>query len=280
MGAHREPMVVRRSGSRARRVLITATLVAVGLSACSDEAPSGGPGPVEPVGPIGPVGPVNGDDDGVAGSGELVLETRAVEPFDSVVLKGEGSVTISFGDEQTLTVETDDNLLGLIETTVRDRVLEISTADDTDIAPTDSVDYRITVGSLVGIELLGAGSIDVERWSVEAPSVIHGGAGDVRVESLQAEQLVVEFTGAGSVTIAGIVTEQNVSLSGVGTYEAADLESMNASIEARSAVAATVWATGTLDATVSDTGSVAYYGSPELTQQVDGLGEITSLGAR
>ena len=52
--------------------------------------------------------------DRVKGSGKLITESREVREFDRIVLNGSGEVVITQGDEESLSVETDDNIMPYI----------------------------------------------------------------------------------------------------------------------------------------------------------------------
>jgi hypothetical protein len=69
-----------------------------------------------------------------------------------------------------------------------------------------------------------------------------------------------------------------VRLSGVGSYEAGDLESQTAKVSVSGAGSATVWAKNTLDASLTSVGSIKYYGTPSVTSHIDNLGKLSSLG--
>lgn len=239
-------------------------------------------GPGEPVGSVGPVGPVGSvaDGDAVAGSGDLVIDTRHVGGFTEVVLAGEGAVEVVVGDDTLVTVETDDNLLEFIHADVRAGVLEISTTAGVDIAPTRSVRYVIEAPALDAIVISGAGSYDIDQWRAEQPRVELIGVGDISITALQSTTLTVEHHGVGSITISGTTTGQRLTMSGVGEYNASDLESAIASVEASGPAAATLWVTEALEVTATDTSAVSYFGSPDLAEQVDDLASLVSLGER
>ena len=261
---------------RPLRFLFVAVLLAViGLGGCGDDQTVSSPGPAGPVGPVGSVGPTDVDDDNVvAGSGEMTTEFRPVEGFDRVMLAGQGAITLTIGDEERLSIATDANLLDLIETSVRDGVLEIRTAPGLDIAPSRSVMYDIGATDLASVEISGAGSITIDRWSTESSRVVLSGVGEIQIGSLDATTLEVDHGGVGSITIVGRVVDQIVTVSGVGDYNAGDLESATASVDASGAGAATIWVTGTLAIAASDSSSVEFFGSPDLSQQVDDLATI------
>ena len=219
-------------------------------------------------------------DDGIDGSGQISTEARDVTGFDHITLAGEGTVIVTEGQPASLTVETDDNLLAHIDTTVGNGVLEITTESGINIDPSDSVVYRVTAPDITGFSLTGAGSFRLAECEAEAFSVVLAGAGDVEIGHLVADELDVAITGVGSVNIAGKVLSQNVDLPGAGDYGGIDLESSRAIVTASGVGSATVWVTTELDATVSGVGSIDYFGSPDVTESVSGVGAINSRGDR
>lgn len=257
-------------------VLVISSIVMLFVVACDDDDTTVGPG--ESVGPQEPVGPGGDGEDGVRGSGEIVTEERSVTGFRRVELLGEGSVVITVGDDESLTVRTDDKLLELVETAVVDGTLEIRTSEGVDIAPSDSVVYSIGIVDLTGVRISGAGSVEVGQWPTGTATVAVDGVGAVRIGDLASTEFIVEFGGVGTVSVAGTTDGQDVVVSGVGDYDAGDLESRTATVTASGTSSATVWVTESLVVEVGDTATVSYYGRPDVTQEVTGLGNLTPLG--
>jgi hypothetical protein len=175
------------------------------------------------------------------------------------------------GPETSLSVTTDDNLLGHIETTVQGGVLEIATEQGIDIDPTESVRYEVSTPAVEKLTLTGAGDFEIAAVAADRFAVVLSGAGDVRIGELTADELQVDITGAGSVEVAGEVTSQTVNLPGAGSYEAAELKTSGVG-------SATVWVTDELDARVTGVGSIDYYGSPSVSSSVTGIGSISGRG--
>jgi hypothetical protein len=197
------------------------------------------------------------------GSGVVVEEERSVSGFNRISFEGIGKLIITQGDEESLLIEAEDNIMPLIETRVRGRTLQISfdgNRFENIIRPTEPVRFHLTVTDLEGVFLSGLGDIDAMQ---------------IEVESLD-----VTLSGAGSITVSGEARQQDVNVSGAGAYDAADLESEVADINLSGAGSATVWVTESLDVNISGLGSVSYYGDPEVEQSVSGLGNIESLGER
>jgi hypothetical protein len=233
-------------------------------------------GDADPFAPLATLG----QDEGIPGSGVRASEDRAVAGFERVTLAGEGRVVVEFGDDESLTIETDDNLLQYIESSVVDGRLELRTTPGIDIAPSESVEYRIVATELTGLELAGVGSIEVGTWEAGPAEVLLTGVGDVTVDDLAADDLAVELSGVGMIFLGGDVGSQEVVAAGVGSYEAAQLRSTRAVVEARDDGTATVWATEQLEVTTAGLGRVTFYGPAAVAEQVEGSASITYVGDR
>ena len=245
-----------RGGMSPTFAALTAAALAMAVSACGDDDSR--------VGPVGPVGPV-GEEEGVPGSGDLASDVRDVAGFDRILLAGEGTVVVTPGGVESLEVETDDNLLPYIETSVEDGRLEIRTEPGIDIAPSQKISYRVGATNLAGLELSGAGSIRIGDWETDHASVLLSGVGDISIDGLAATSLEVEHVGVGTITVSGGVETQTVLAAGVGEYMGAELRSRVASVQARDTGAATVWVTDELDIVASPQGAVSYYGPADVT---------------
>ena len=215
----------------------------------------------------------------IKGSGNVVTEERDVSGFDSVALSGFGEVIITQGDEESLTVETDDNLMQYIETQVRGGTLELGfTDDDILLRPSKSIIFRLSVIDLTALDSSGAGKFEIDELDAERLEVTLSGAGDIRIDSLTATDLVVTVSGAGNIEVAGQVKTQQFNLNALGNYNASDLESQAATVRISGAGSASIWVHDTLDVVISGAGNVEYFGSPDVTQDISGVGSVKSRG--
>jgi hypothetical protein len=215
----------------------------------------------------------------IKGSGNVVTEERDVSGFDRVALSGFGEVIITQGDKESLTVETDDNLMRYIETEVRGGTLELGfTDDDILLRPSKSIIFRLSVIDLTALDSSGAGLFEIDELDADRLGVTLSGAGDIRMDSLSANDLVITVSGAGNIKVAGQVKTQEVNLKALGNYNAPDLESQAATVRISGAGSASIWVHDTLDVTISGAGNVDYYGSPEVSKNISGVGKVTSQG--
>jgi hypothetical protein len=217
----------------------------------------------------------------VRGSGNMVEEERQVSGFTGVALGGIGDLTIEVGEEETLRIEAEDNLLGYIETEVRDGTLRVQTRDKVNLKPKRSIHFYLTVKELNTIVLSGLGDIEVPGLETGRFAVRISGMGDVKVGELNADRLDGIISGMGDLEIAGGQVEaQDIIISGAGEYRAGDVRSDKVEITTSGVGNATVWATETLDVLIGGSGSVNYYGTPRIDFSRSGSGTLNSLGDR
>jgi len=215
----------------------------------------------------------------VRGSGNIVTEERNVSGFDRVSLSGFGDVTVEVGDEESLTVTTDDNIMPYVRSEVRGDTLILDFDDkgfNRGYDPTDGIHFSLVVTELNRIDISGVGKMLIGEHETERFVVNNSGAASVQIDSLTADELVVSQSGAGTVIVSGKVQGQELNHSGAGSYHAGELESETAILEISGVGTATVWATESLDISISGMGNVIYYGAPRISQNISGLGNLVS----
>jgi hypothetical protein len=217
----------------------------------------------------------------INGSGNVVVQERPVSDFTAVNFTGFGELTVVQGEREALTVETDDNLLPYIKTTVSGGTLTIS-FDERGwmpiVRPTDSIRFQLTVKRLTHLNLSGAGTVEATALTADHLTLVESGAGRITVADLSADEVTVEMSGAGSIDLAGAVTRQTVEMSGLGEYQAGELASETAEVTLSGAGEVTVWVSDQLDAEMSGAGSIRYYGSPRVSTDSSGVGNVQNLG--
>ncbi len=187
------------------------------------------------------------------GSGTMASVTRDVSGFNEVALNGVGNLTIRQTGSESLTIEAEDNVLPEISTEVEGNRLTIETEYDMP-APTQPINYELTVRDLSALELPVAANVD---------------ASDISTDSLD-----VTISGAGNMKIAGEADSQDIEISGAGDYQAEDLESEEAEIDISGSGKAVVRVSDHLHVEVSGSGSVEYIGNPTVSRDITGAGEV------
>jgi len=218
----------------------------------------------------------------VRGSGDLVTESREVSNFDRVDLSGAGEVRITQGASESLTVETDDNIMQYVSTQVRGGTLVIGLdTQGLQAVTATKLLFTLNLVNLEGVSISGSGSVLADAIDTDTLEVDVSGSGDLRIDSLTAGKTDVQISGSGEVELAGESPDQDVRISGSGKYHGKDLQGESVRANVSGSGNATVWVTGSLDASVSGSGSVDYYGDPPMVNSSEsGSGTINSRGAK
>ena len=191
----------------------------------------------------------------VEGSGVLASEERPVSSFTAVEIDGSAIVTISFGDTVSVVVETDDNILPLIETTVRGRALVIETKPNTNIDTKLGIHVTITMKSLEGATIRGSGNINIA--------------------DVQADKLDFRIPGSGVITATGNAERLDARIDGSGNIVCDELQAKSASVEINGSGKVIVYASESLDASINGSGNVVYSGNPaSVESSIQGSGSV------
>ena len=212
----------------------------------------------------------------VRGSGDIESEEREVSGFNEIEFTGIGNLIIEQGDEESLVVEADDNIVGLIETKVRGDELYIGLRRGVNVVPTSKVKFYLTVKELDRIDLSGVGDIDCDEFETDDLKFNISGSGDIDFKII-ADNIETNVSGLGDINLSGKVDSHRIQISGSGKYDAEELESKDCEVEISGLGSATVNASDNLDIEINGAGNVYYKGDPHVSQHVSGLGRIKSL---
>jgi hypothetical protein len=214
----------------------------------------------------------------------ICTETREVTPFTRLSFAGVGDLTITQGEEVSLVIEADDEVLPEIRSEVRGGTLHIGYKPIGILKMLfqsgKPIKIRLTMVEIAEINSSGAGNVYAP--AIRSPQLdLHtSGVGNITVDRLEVERLSISISGTGSVTLKGQAREQKLSLSGVGSYRAGDLQSEQGVVHISGTGSAVLWTTEALEISLSGVGSLEYYGNPRVKQHVSGIGHVNGRGNR
>ena len=167
------------------------------------------------------------------GSGVVVTETRPVSGVTGVDLATIGTVIIQVGNNESLRIEAEDNLIEYIETNMRGGILRIGTTVATiNLRPTKPVNFFLTVKDLEQVSISGSGDIQVPDLETNEFKVDIGGSGDVSMGDLNADRLEIDIGGSGKVNTARVnVPTLRVKINGSGDITLGELDADNLSLD-------------------------------------------------
>jgi hypothetical protein len=218
-------------------------------------------------------------DNAINGSGKRVTETREVSGFDEVVLAGSGELYIEQGDEETLTVETDDNVMDYVKTEVEGDTLVLGFKDNFRVSVRQPVVFHLTVRDLESVTLAGSGKVMAEPLETDKLTVNLPGSGEMTFDKVETTRLHVTIAGSGNITIDnGSATSEEINMLGSGDFDGKNFQVEDASAIIAGSGNIDVRTSSKLTAKILGSGNIRYYGDPE-TIEIDtaGSGNIQKM---
>jgi hypothetical protein len=210
----------------------------------------------------------------------MVTETRAVSNFDSIALSGSGEVIVTQGEGESLSIETDDNVMEHVKAEVSGGTLNLGFKEGLNLISPTRLIFTVGVEDLTSVSISGSGDIESDVIKTDRLDATVTGSGDIQIGTLTADEVKARITGSGDMDLTGEVATQDITISGSGKYRAGDLRSQSTEVSITGSGDATVWATDSLDVNISGSGSVDYYGRPTMSTSGSGSGDVTSMGEK
>jgi hypothetical protein len=91
------------------------------------------------------------------GSGDLITEERQVSNFDRIDLSGMGEVVITQDGSESLSVETDDNIMKYVEAVVEGGTLKLGFKDGFNFISPSRLVFTVSIDDLNGLAVSGSG---------------------------------------------------------------------------------------------------------------------------
>jgi hypothetical protein len=216
----------------------------------------------------------------VQGSGRLVKQTRQIGNFSGLSLGLPGRLELRIGNTESVTIEADDNLLPLIETTVEGGNLQIRANRRNLNLQSKAIRIVVQARSIERLALGGSGSIDADTLRGRKLDVDLGGSGSINLKGVESDALAVSLGGSGDLRAAGgTAGAVTVSIGGSGDVDLGRVQARSASVTIAGSGEATVWPRNELSATIAGSGDVNYYGDPQVSKSTVGSGGVRRVGA-
>jgi hypothetical protein len=191
-----------------------------------------------------------------------------------------GELRITQGSPESLIVEAEEQLLPKIKAELRNHTLLLGFGEP-QISTKEPIRFHLTVKVLTEIESRSSGTFSIRSLRTPRLALRLAGSGDTTIGSLFTDRLNIEIIGASNVTIEdGSVETQQVEIAGSGDYEAVGLQSKTVSLLISGSGNATIAAAKRLIARITGAGEIRYLGDPDVTEIVDGAGQVQRLMAR
>ncbi|HEY0062867.1 MAG TPA: head GIN domain-containing protein [Telluria sp.] len=215
----------------------------------------------------------------IQGSGVIKTQKRELAHFTGVSLSLPANMELRIGATESVTIETDDNLLAQVETVIENGTLKIRPVKRNSNLTSRAMKIIVTAKEIDRIALGGSGSIESDALKAAKLAIDLGGSGSINVKGLDADLVSVSVGGSGNLkTSGGNAGSVSISIGGSGDVDLGQLKARDASVSVAGSGEATVWASNALSVTIAGSGDVNYYGDPKISRSVVGSGGTKRLG--
>jgi hypothetical protein len=198
----------------------------------------------------------------ITASGPVVAKEFDLARFTQVAAGSAFAVEITGGDTYSVTVMVNENLLDQLDVSVSGSTLRIYLKPGLGITGKATMQAKVTMPGLAGLDLSGATRTTVAGFNSEQPLDIKvSGASTLRGDMTSGDARV-DASGASTVALQGGAQDMNVKASGASTVDFGRFSSQDTTVDASGASRVTVSPSGQLDVEASGASTVLYVGEP------------------
>ena len=230
---------------------------------------------------------------GMQGKGSLISEDIDFALVEGIILNIPADVYLTQGNEQSIRIEAQENILDNIIYSDQQGILKMSFDDN--VTRCETIKVYMTIQNLRKIEIKGAGSIisDSDFTCNGNLEILIGGVGKVDL-SANAQDVNLDISGAGKVDLEttcenlkanisgsadiyllnGAAKTADFNTSGSGKISAYDLNIETCSIKVTGSGNNYVNVSESLTVKITGCGNTYYIGNPTLSVNVTGLGRV------
>ena len=205
---------------------------------------------------------------GVKGNGHVTTESRNItKPYTSIKAVEGLNVYVTQSDNESISVEADDNLHDLIITEVIDNVLKIHTKQNIGSCTSKKVVVRFkniaSIKATSGSNVKSTGTIVTKHLNIETTS------GSNMNLNVNTAALNCKSTSGSDLKLSGKTIELIAEATSGSDLKAANLMAQNTHAKATSGADITINTTKTLTAKASSGGAIKYTGNPKKIYKTD-----------
>ena len=202
----------------------------------------------------------------IYGSGNIVENRYAYTDFTSIKASYTCDLTVMKGDDFSIVIQCDDNIVPYLETSLSGNILNISLSSGYLFT---NIEFEATVvmPELKYLNVSGASSATTTGFENNGDfNLIVSGASDANIDMISTANVNCDVSGASYLNMSSITTNGNVTIncSGASTSDCRDISSNNGNITVSGASTVYSNLAGSLNGSVSGASTLYYLGTPTI----------------
>lgn len=194
------------------------------------------------------------------GNGKAVSVTRPLSSFQAIEIKNQAlNITLKQGESEEITLKTDENLIDLIETEVKNNKLFIKVKEGYCFKKKNNMPkLEISFKDLHAIDLDGLASL--------------------KGEDLELDSLTLDTDGLGKIDFTGSANYFKIDVDGISKIDTRNFVVKHVVVHADGIGKTTVHATESLEVDLDGIGQVQYRGNPKISSiHNDGISKVKQI---
>jgi hypothetical protein len=216
---------------------------------------------------------------GAAGNPATPFEHYELPPFHEVEIGGVAHVLLEQGESNGIDAEAGGR--ARVEASVSNDRLVVWARDRRrwwkrlfGHQGAEPATITIRLRELDVLALTGNVKVTAPRLKADSLRIVASGGASLTIDDLRATSLRVDGSGALKAELAGRVDDQEISISGAGSYRAEGLRATDATVSVSGVANVIVNAERKLRASISGAGNIEYLGNPRVIEDVSGIGRV------
>ena len=215
-------------------------------------------------------------DPALVGSGAILSENRTVANFTGVDMAVPGKTYITQGQNFSVKVQAEENLLPYLQTRVEGNNLHVYFSRN--VRNVDGLVVEITMPELKNVQLSGSGRLETAgAFAGNTLNLGLSGSGRLYLNDMTYPYIAANVSGSGKLFLKGQADDLDLHVSGSGELDALECPTKIAEAHISGSGTIRTKVSDTLKVHISGSGNVWYDGNPSLESHISGSGKVRKL---
>ena len=214
----------------------------------------------------------------ISGNNKEVTQQITTQKYDKINVSGSIDVELVRGNEGSIILEAEENLIEYIEIYCKNNTLTIKIRNNTYIDNNKQIKVLVPLEEISEVSLAGSSTIvGRDAFEMENLEVSVAGSGEMSI-NITAQKLVLNVVGSGTLGIKGTTQNCTINVAGSGNLQGERLICKNVVARVAGSGVSIFTCNETLKAYVIGSGSIQYKGNPKvLESKVVGSGSVENI---